>query len=163
MIGSYVQRMRSERGWSLEELGERAGGISSSYLSRLERGEVASPSLDVAARIGDALGVTVDQLMRGGMPLRNDPEKEQALAEARRIFNGTKSPEQVRGLVSLLRQGAQLMGVGADGSSVAAKKSGTSEQRPPSFIEETRTDSAPNPDDADELTLLYPALVGIGP
>lgn len=60
MIGGHLRRLRRERGWSLEFLAE-ASGVSRSMLSQIER-DRANPTLAVALRIAQALGLALDDL-----------------------------------------------------------------------------------------------------
>lgn len=47
--GRVIHRLRTDRGWALEDLAE-AAGLSKSYLCELERG-LHSPSLEVQLRL----------------------------------------------------------------------------------------------------------------
>ncbi|CAA9452388.1 MAG: Transcriptional regulator, Xre-family with cupin domain, partial [uncultured Rubrobacteraceae bacterium] len=53
--------MRRERGLTLEELAGRSG-VSRAMISKLERGE-KNPTLVVAAKVAEGLGITLSQLM----------------------------------------------------------------------------------------------------
>lgn len=59
--GDRLKALRTERGWSQAELAEKIGS-DARQVSRYENGRVA-PSLDVLARIGEVLDVTVDHLL----------------------------------------------------------------------------------------------------
>jgi transcriptional regulator with XRE-family HTH domain len=66
-IGERVRSLRREAGMTLDGLAERAG-VSRAMLSKMERGE-KNPTLMIAARVADGLGVTLSQLIdtkRGG-------------------------------------------------------------------------------------------------
>lgn len=54
-FGSMVRAQRLAAGLSLRQLAARAS-VSRSYLSDLERGQVAAPSQAVVGRISEALG-----------------------------------------------------------------------------------------------------------
>jgi transcriptional regulator with XRE-family HTH domain len=56
-----VRALRRERGWTLEMLAERSG-VSRAMISKLERGE-KNPTLVVAARVAEGLGVSLSQLV----------------------------------------------------------------------------------------------------
>lgn len=58
-IGSFVRQMREQAMMTQQDVARRAG-LSRSYLSRLETGNIASPSADFLFRIGRALGVHPD-------------------------------------------------------------------------------------------------------
>ena len=60
-MGERVRALRRERGWTLELLAERSG-VSRAMISKLERGE-KNPTLVVAARVADGLGVGLSQLV----------------------------------------------------------------------------------------------------
>ncbi len=59
-VGAQIQRMRSELGLTLDDL-SRAAGVSKSMLSDIER-DKANPTIAVAWRLTNALGVSLDQL-----------------------------------------------------------------------------------------------------
>jgi len=54
-VARNLRRIRHERGFSQEDLADRAG-VDRSYISLLERGSY-SASVDMLARLGKALGV----------------------------------------------------------------------------------------------------------
>jgi transcriptional regulator with XRE-family HTH domain len=69
-LGDRVRTLRSQRGWSLEELAT-VSGVSRSMLSQIERNET-NPTVVVALAISKALGVSLDELAHGpgqGSPL----------------------------------------------------------------------------------------------
>lgn len=53
--------LRKERGWSQPELGKKIG-TSGAIIGRYERGEML-PSIEVARKLAEALGATVDFLI----------------------------------------------------------------------------------------------------
>lgn len=59
--GDRLKTLRTERGWSQADLAERIGS-DARQVSRYENSRVA-PSLDVLARIGEVLDITVDHLL----------------------------------------------------------------------------------------------------
>ena len=59
-VGEQIQRLRSERKMTLDDL-SRAAGVSKSMLSEIER-DKANPTIAVAWRLTNALGVSLDQL-----------------------------------------------------------------------------------------------------
>lgn len=59
-VGEQIQRLRSERKMTLDEL-SRAAGVSKSMLSEIER-DKANPTIAVAWRLTNALGVKLDSL-----------------------------------------------------------------------------------------------------
>ena len=60
-LGERVRALRRERGWTLENLAERSG-VSRAMISKLERGE-KNPTLVVAAKVAEGLGVNLSQLV----------------------------------------------------------------------------------------------------
>jgi transcriptional regulator with XRE-family HTH domain len=62
-VGEAIRRGRQEHRWTQAFLAEQAG-LSPNYVARLERGELG-PSLFVASRICDALGIEIDVLVAG--------------------------------------------------------------------------------------------------
>lgn len=73
-----VKTMRSEKGWTLEQLASLSG-VSRSMLSQIERG-TASPTLGVAYRIAQAFQLTLGELVETSTPkkridvIRSDDE-----------------------------------------------------------------------------------------
>ena len=59
-VGEQIQRLRMERKLTLDDL-SRAAGVSKSMLSEIER-DKANPTIAVAWRLTNALGVSLDQL-----------------------------------------------------------------------------------------------------
>lgn len=59
-VGTNIRVLRKARGWSQEELGERAD-LSYKFLGEVERGAV-NPSLDSLAGIAKALSVPIAEL-----------------------------------------------------------------------------------------------------
>ncbi|WP_374729841.1 helix-turn-helix domain-containing protein [Caballeronia terrestris] len=59
-VGEQIQRMRNERKLTLDDL-SRAAGVSKSMLSEIER-DKANPTIAVAWRLTNALGISLDQL-----------------------------------------------------------------------------------------------------
>lgn len=60
-VGATLQRLRLARGLTLEDL-SRAAGVSKSMLSQIER-EKANPTIAVAWRLANALGVDIAELL----------------------------------------------------------------------------------------------------
>jgi len=59
-IGEHIQRLRNERNMTLDDL-SHAAGVSKSMLSEIERDKV-NPTIALAWRLTNALGVSLDQL-----------------------------------------------------------------------------------------------------
>jgi transcriptional regulator with XRE-family HTH domain len=60
-FGKRVLELRKGRGWKQDELGKKLG-TSGVVVGRYERGEMM-PSIEVAHRMAEAFGVTVDYLV----------------------------------------------------------------------------------------------------
>src|SRR5215207_2467660 len=60
-LGERVRELRRERGLTLEALAERSG-VSRAMISKVERGE-KNPTLVVAAKVAEGLGVSLSQLV----------------------------------------------------------------------------------------------------
>jgi transcriptional regulator with XRE-family HTH domain len=73
-LGERIRQLRKEHGWSQAELGSQVG-TDSQRISRYENGRI-TPSVDALVRLAEALGVSVDYLVREGAPRRplNGPE-----------------------------------------------------------------------------------------
>jgi XRE family transcriptional regulator of biofilm formation len=61
-LGERVQRLREQRGLTVQELAERAG-TTYQTIWRIERGEQRDPSVALTRGIARALGVGVDYLI----------------------------------------------------------------------------------------------------
>lgn len=64
IFGRAVRSRREERGWTLEQLGDRMGRPDGKYLGEVERG-FHSPTITTAKEIADALGVSLAELVAG--------------------------------------------------------------------------------------------------
>jgi transcriptional regulator with XRE-family HTH domain len=62
-VGAALQKLRQERGLTLDDL-SRAAGVSKSMLSQIER-EKANPTIAVAWRLANALGIGIEELLTG--------------------------------------------------------------------------------------------------
>jgi len=79
-VGATLQRMRLERGLTLEDL-SRTAGVSKSMLSQIER-EKANPTIAVAWRLANALGVDIAELL----------SSEEKKMDAMRILEAHETP-----------------------------------------------------------------------
>ncbi|HLJ99382.1 MAG TPA: helix-turn-helix transcriptional regulator [Streptosporangiaceae bacterium] len=75
VLGARLRALRAERAETLAEIAERAG-ISSQYLSEVERGR-KEPSSEMIAALAGALGTTLIDLTE---QVTNDLRRQQALA-----------------------------------------------------------------------------------
>lgn len=62
LIGEKIKKMRENKQLSISELAERAG-VAKSYLSSIERNIQSNPSIQFIEKIGQVLGVTVNELL----------------------------------------------------------------------------------------------------
>lgn len=69
-----ISELRKSHGWSQAELG-RQFGTSAAIAGRYERGDVA-PSIEVARKIADALGVTLDYMTDPDAPEESIQDQE---------------------------------------------------------------------------------------
>lgn len=60
-VGATLQKIRLKRGLTLDDL-SRAAGVSKSMLSQIER-EKANPTIAVAWRLANALGIGIEELL----------------------------------------------------------------------------------------------------
>ena len=59
-FGIYIRTLRSEKGWSIHDVGERIG-VSSNYVSMLERG-VRQPTDETIEKFAELFSVAEEQL-----------------------------------------------------------------------------------------------------
>jgi XRE family transcriptional regulator of biofilm formation len=62
MVQYRIKQLRLQRGYSINELSEKAR-ISKSYLSYIERGIQKNPSLHILSRLANSLGTTLEDLL----------------------------------------------------------------------------------------------------
>jgi transcriptional regulator with XRE-family HTH domain len=62
VVGDRIRLIRIERGFSIEELAEKAD-VNTTHLGRIERGETV-PKLDSIEKIINALGITFEELFK---------------------------------------------------------------------------------------------------
>lgn len=102
IIGERIRRLRREANLSQEELGQ-SSGMSTSYISRLETGEV-NPTIDALSRIVRVFGLSIDGLLemegKNSIPPDNqdlEPEIRVMLfkLKGRKVSNLTKRLLQV--------------------------------------------------------------------
>jgi transcriptional regulator with XRE-family HTH domain len=82
-VARTLQALRTERGWSLDQLAVRSG-VSKGVLVALEQGR-SNPSLGTLARISDAFGVPVTRLVE----IQDEPAvRVTAQTQARTLWRG---------------------------------------------------------------------------
>jgi len=62
-IAKNIKRLRKQRGLSQDKLSKLAD-ISHNTIIKIESGAIQSPTMDTAHKIGKALGVSLDDLMK---------------------------------------------------------------------------------------------------
>jgi transcriptional regulator with XRE-family HTH domain len=87
-FGNRLKDLRSSRGWTQDELGERAG-LNSKYAGEMERGE-RNPSLDVILRLARALDVDPAELVGDDL---SDLNREDLLERVVRELSQQSNPE----------------------------------------------------------------------
>lgn len=70
-VGATLQKLRLQRGLTLDDL-SRAAGVSKSMLSQIER-EKANPTIAVTWRLANALGIGIEEL------LSSEPQEVEAI------------------------------------------------------------------------------------
>lgn len=82
-LGTVIRLVRQGRGWRQEDLSRRAG-VSRSFVSRLERGQIGPQSIDSVRRVAGALHIRIDLVprWRGGDLDRLLSRRHSALHEA---------------------------------------------------------------------------------
>jgi len=65
-VGRLIRKHRNTKGWSQEELADRAG-VHRTFISSIERG-VRNPTVTSLHRIASAMELTVSELMDGHCP-----------------------------------------------------------------------------------------------
>ncbi len=61
-LSQMLRTLREEKGWTQEELAEKAS-VERSYLTKLETGDKVNPSLAVLKRLAKSLRVPVTELL----------------------------------------------------------------------------------------------------
>lgn len=62
-LARRIRELRQARGWTQQDLSDESG-LSRSYISRLEMGDIALPSSDRLRALASALGTTTDDLLQ---------------------------------------------------------------------------------------------------
>jgi Predicted transcriptional regulators len=66
ILGGAVRTLRNQRGWTQEDLAEKAG-VTATYVGQVERGDKV-PSLTVVLKLARGLGVAPTELLAGFTP-----------------------------------------------------------------------------------------------
>lgn len=98
-FGTRLHELRRQRGWSQTELATKVD-TSGPIIGRYERGDM-TPSIDMARKIADSLGVTLDYLTGGG----GTPEALQDKGMMRRLADLSIIPTNDRDKIIYLVDG----------------------------------------------------------
>lgn len=92
VFGNRVLALRKQKGWSQPELGKEIG-TSGAIIGRYERGEI-TPSIEVAKKLADAFGVTLDYLVSD----KKVPNilQDKAMLDRWQVIDTLTPPEQER-------------------------------------------------------------------
>ncbi|MFC1485389.1 helix-turn-helix domain-containing protein [bacterium] len=63
MLSENVKKYRKLKGWSQQKLADKAK-ISYNALTKLEQGKAKHPTIQTVVKIANALGVSVDELVK---------------------------------------------------------------------------------------------------
>ena len=99
VFGQRLHELRRQRGWSQIDLAAKVE-TSGPIIGRYERGDM-TPSIDMARKIADVLGVTLDYLTGGG----GTPDALQDKTMVRRIADMTAIPATDRDKILYLMDG----------------------------------------------------------
>lgn len=70
-LGAFISKKRTEAGLTPSELSERSG-LSPAYISRVENGDYASPSLTTIKALAEGLGLSVRVFLEEAGLLNNE-------------------------------------------------------------------------------------------
>jgi len=82
-FGNKVAQLRKEKDFSRDELGEKIG-TSGAIVGRYERGDM-KPSIEIAAKIAEALDVSLDFLMGLSSELAKDKKMVNRLEDIKKL------------------------------------------------------------------------------
>jgi transcriptional regulator with XRE-family HTH domain len=88
-IGKIITGLRKSKNWSQSELAAKTG-ISQVMVGKYERDD-ATPSFEVAKKIADAFGVSLDYLVGEGQNVRFDKKILNRINEIQDLDNNTQS------------------------------------------------------------------------
>lgn len=96
-LGAKIRELRKEKKFTLRQVGEQTG-MDHSYIGRIERGEITSPSLDTLQKIAEVLEVDISTFFgeKGQVP---DELKEigvEWIRFAKEMKQRELTPEQVK-------------------------------------------------------------------
>jgi len=87
-ISKIITELRKQKGWSQTDLAVESN-VSREIIGKYERGD-ATPSIDFAKRIADALGVSLDYLVGEGINAHFDKKTLQRIQDIEKLDEDTK-------------------------------------------------------------------------
>lgn len=84
VLGEYVRARRKARGWTQEQLAERAN-VDQTFISQVETGRVTQPSFTYFRRLAEGLDVPVNELMAVA-GLLEEPAGDDETSEVRQLI-----------------------------------------------------------------------------
>lgn len=113
MFGKNIKQIRESKNIGVNEL-SRISGISAGYISALERDEKRNPSVNTLERLAQALGVTIDDIMKTDLTnydIEKFDKKSALLREETALFETGEFSTAEAAMQFILRQPA-IMGYG---------------------------------------------------
>lgn len=108
-LGAKVRELRMEKKLSLRRLGELTN-LDHSYIGRIERGQISSPSLETIQKIADVLEVEVSAFFgeKGTLPGELKEVGAEWITFAKEMKERELTPEQIKTFLKFLDD----MGIG---------------------------------------------------
>lgn len=100
MLGEYVRRLRKSRGWTQEQLAERAN-VDQTFVSQVETNKTR-PSFEYMKRLADGLAVPVDELL-GAAGLLDEPRESNDGSEMGQLIAYVEHDPELRAQLAEIR------------------------------------------------------------
>lgn len=102
--GERIKQLRIARGMTLEELGQKVG-VGKSTVRKWETGAIANMRRDKIAKLADALGTTIDDILGLESPPQATAPEEDDFPEVRIIARAGKkmTPERKADMMRMLK------------------------------------------------------------
>lgn len=102
--GERIKQLRIARGMTLEELGQKVG-VGKSTVRKWETGAIANMRRDKIAKLADALGTTIDDILGLEPPPQAAAPEEEEFPEVRIIARAGKkmTPERKADMMRMLK------------------------------------------------------------
>lgn len=113
MFGKNIRRIREAKEIGVNKL-SRLSGVNASYISALERDEKNNPSVNILEKLASALGVSVDDIMRGESSTYDNSEldeKRNVIQEETEVYEIQRFKTPEAAMQFILKQPA-IMGFG---------------------------------------------------